>query len=332
MALWGNEFSPPVDADMAFFNEGDTQPQSPTRSVLRFVPFSNPPVRDQDPVTHWNKLIQLPLPSKPTYRYDLNRIDAVVIDEPYLKAIGFAQSGPLWQNPCHDNRFQAVLNAHQQLQALAQAVKVTTPTTRFWINFSEPEVQWMLDPNCPLNLSGPFVDVVSMDKYLVPFAGPCQVTLTQPASCVQPYYDWIVSHRASSSQQIAVLPGTFVRFDANHKQLDDPQKQADLLAGFFSYAMTLNQSCILPRESVGTTGRFDGCLVWVVMGFPGTNFQGGVSLWCGELESNPGVPERVQCPVSEVTAPIRRVWHAEFANTLVAQQGVQNEDGRRKTW
>jgi len=314
MATWGNEFSPPVDADMGFFNEGNTQPNSPTHSVLHFFPFTHPPIRDPDPATHWNKLIQLPVPSMPAYRYDFSHIDAVVIDEPYLNAVGLAQSGPLWQNPCHDNRFQAVLTAHQQLQALAQAVKATAPATRFWINFSEPEVQWMLDPNCPLNLSGPFVDVVSMDKYLAPFAGPCQVTLTQPASCVQPYYDWIVSHRASGSQQIAVLPGTFVRFDANHMQQDDPQNQANLLAGFFSYATTMNQSC----KSIGTTGSFDGCPVWVVSGFPGANFQGGVFLWCGELESNPGVPEPVQCPVSGVTAPIGQVWQAQFANTPVA--------------
>jgi hypothetical protein len=263
MALWGNETAPAVDADMSFFFQDDTQPASPARSILEFFPFDTK-VNVSDMAQAWANMVG-------RNHYDFSRIDAVIIDEPYLIAAGAAPpytSG--WRNPCNDGyygiRYQDVLAAYQQFQALAQAVKRTSHATRFWINFSEPEVQWMMDPSCPITLSGPFVDVVSLDKYLKPFAGPCQITINQEAACVQPYYDWLVGHPAYQGQQIALVPGTFVKTDSNNNLLTNPQNQANLLPGFFNYAARMNRSCNLPLGATGVTGIADGCPVWVVNG------------------------------------------------------------------
>ena len=131
--------------------------------------------------------------------YDYNRVAAVIVDEPY----GFVATSEPWTNPCHDSRYQsAIWPTFQQLQALATQIRQQTLKTRFWVNYSEPEVQWMQDTTCGADksmaiLNSSFIDVVSMDKYEVSFPGTTACLVPQrSATCVQPYYDWLIAHRA----------------------------------------------------------------------------------------------------------------------------------------
>jgi hypothetical protein len=301
MTLWGDPFSPPLDADLAFFGEGALQPNAPTRSIIYTTDW-----QAADPAAAWNATVaSMAASGQP---YDFNRILAVVVDEPYWDTVGT----PDWSNPCRDARINTVQTLYQKLQALAAAVRQTPNASRvrFWINFSEPEVQWMMDSslmnsNCPPSLNGPFVDVISMDKYWKPFPGPCQIVAKQPANCVQSYYDWMLGHRASPGQQVALIPGTFVRTQ-NGVQIDQGQQQAALLSGFFNYANGINQTCDFPPGNLGFTGNFDRCPVWVVAGFPGQSFMDTNYLWHGELDTDPMVQ------------PIQQVWRAELG--LVVRQ------------
>jgi hypothetical protein len=303
MALWGNEGNQaPIDADVAFFHGGDTQPSG--HSILKFSFWNTQGA--------WQSMVS-------KMKYDFSRIDAVAVDEPYWTTIG---TSPLprnvWQNPCQDNRYPRVASSYQMLQSLGQAVKQTSSRTRFWINFSEPEIQWMMDTNCPANrpitLNGSFVDVVSLDRYKILFEGPCQVTLSRPAPCLQPYYDWILAHRAYAGQQIALVPGVFVRILERRTgpvRLDDPNSQTALLAGFFNYAATMNQSCSLPLGATGFTGVFDGCLVWLVIGYPGESWTENPKTetptqWLGEFDPNPVLQPIQAAWRSELSIPIRR--------------------------
>ena len=207
---------------------------------------------------------QYTLPQKDSHGnpYDYNRIVAIVVDEPYTS------TAPPWTNPCHDSRYQSEIQpTSQALQALAQQIRQQTPRTRLWINYSEPEVQWMMDTTCGANsmaiLNGSFIDVVSMDKYRVPFAGGTSCLVPQePGACVQPYYDWLIANRAYAGQQVALIPG----IESLNSPSNDVQIQASLLQGFFDYA-TQKQTCNLPLGNTGATGHADGCLVWIVIGF-----------------------------------------------------------------
>lgn len=300
MALWGNEGNKaPIDADVAFFHGGDTQPSG--HSILKLSSWNTQGT--------WESMVL-------KMKYDFSRIDAVVVDEPYLDTIGTSPSPR--QNPCRDNRYPRIASSYQMLQSLGQALKQTSPRTRFWINFSEAEIQWMMDTKCPANrpitLNGSFVDVVSLDKYKIPFEGPCHVTLGSMAPCLQPYYDWLVAHRAYAGQQIALVPGVFVRFLERRTgpvRLEDPNSQAALLPGFFNYAKTMNQSCDLPLGTTGVTGAFDRCIIWLVIGFPGENFKENPKAeepiqWLGEFDPNPLLQPIQAAWRSELSIPIRR--------------------------
>src|SRR5713101_4283745 len=229
MALWGNEGKQaPIDADVAFFHGGDSQP--PGHSILTVSFWKTEGA--------WQSMVL-------KMKYDFSRIDAVYVDEPYLNVGASPSANNAWQNPCQDNRYPKAASIFQMLQSLGQAVKETSSRTRFWINFSEPEIQWMMDTHCPANrpitLNGSFVDVVSMDRYRIRFEGPCRLTLPGRAPCLQPYYDWIVAHRAYPGQQIALVPGVVVQILERRTgpvQLDNPNSQAALLAGYFNYAAT----------------------------------------------------------------------------------------------
>jgi hypothetical protein len=242
--------------------------------------------------------------------YDYNRIAAIYLDEPF----GLLNWPPFvppnqskWTNPCLDDpnsptdRYPLVTKILGQIQGLAQTIRQQAPKTRLWVNYSEPEMEWMMDPTCPNGrpmtiLNGPFIDVVSMDKYLVPFAGTndCLVA-QQSANCVQPYYDFLVNNRAYPGQQIALLPGIFANSTGSNAQA-----QASLLQGFFDYATSQNQVCNNPLGNTGATGHADGCLVWMVLGFAAND--GACSGCLGE--DNPAA------------APIQQLWRAEVSLPL----------------
>jgi hypothetical protein len=61
----------------------------------------------------------------------------------------------------------------------------------------------------------------------------------------------------------------------------------------------MNQSCNLPLGDLGATGYFDGCPVWMVLGWLAPNFQDGSTQYVGLLD-----------PTSSV---IKTAWDAELA-------------------
>jgi hypothetical protein len=259
-ALYAYATGADQNADVAFFSGGN-QPSGLSILAINYADVSG--------------LSSLP--------YDWSRIVAVFVDEPYWTSVG----GGAWSNPCYDGRYSAIPSALQDLQRAAAAVKSIAPRTRFWVNFSEPEVQWMMDPNCAMTwLNDPSFDVVSMDKYNVPFDdGYDYVTIGSPSSSVKPYYDFLANCPAAPSQQLALVPGTFYFQSPTYIA---PITEASWLQGFFDYANSSNQSCNLPLGGAGATGNYDGCKIWAVMGFwasSGAVDIGGGQYWVGLFDS-----------------------------------------------
>lgn len=288
MSTFGDFNVGPADEDVAFMLVGsdlatrsgnDAQPAG--LSIMHLIPSSS---------GQYN----LPQADSHGKNYDYSGIVALLVDEPF----DLATSTP-WTNPCHDSRYSQIQQIYGQLQSLAQALRQKSPKTRFWVNYSEPEVQWMRDTTCPTSnpmgiLNGPFIDVISMDKYEVPFPGTTSCLVPQePASCVQPYYDWLIANRAYPGQQIALVPGIYA-----NTSLSNVESQASLLQGFFDYATSQNQVCNLPLGNTGITGHADGCLVWMMIGFAPHQNSNGIG------EDDPGAE------------PIQQVWRAEVSLPL----------------
>jgi len=132
---------------------------------------------------------------------------------------------------------------------------VAPRTTRFWVNFSRPEILWMREGNCPFRLNDWYMDVVSLDWYEVPFIG-----------AVKPHYDWLFANRPTAYQQLALIPGTF---RVHGRKVVNSATAASWVQQYFDYAAQMNASCTLPLGRIGVTGNFDGCPVWLVAGFWG---------------------------------------------------------------
>jgi hypothetical protein len=255
---------PRADADVAMFGEG--QPQPPGRSIMKFKSYS-----------YANPILA-------TENYDWSLIVAALVDEPYLSALQSAFGGNQNSNPCGSPgpRLDTITSTGQQLAAAAAALKSVSPSTRLWVNFnSDSEVQWMRNGQCPLNQ--PYIDVISLDQYY-DFFDPS----------VKPAYDWLAAHPATPHQQLALIPGTFYRPGS-----DDPGRQAAILQGYFDYANNANQSCNMPLGPRGVTGTFDGCLVWMVLGFAADTFTQDGTTYVGETDSR--------------AATISAVWRQEIA-------------------
>lgn len=255
MALYGN--SDPGYTDLAWMSAGEPIPAAPRRFIMQIDNLY------QNAAALASYLDGISLA-------DRARIAAVVIDEPYWWATGASD----WSNPCRpgDPRINAIWAIESYLQSAADVVESRVPDTRFWVNFSEPEIQWM-QASCIFNR--PYIDVISLDKYMVPF------------SSVQPYYNWIVSHRSKHSQQLALVPGTFHRNSPNYQ---NPATPASWLQGYFNYANNLNAQ------------GWDAPMVWLVAGFFGWN----------ELEVVPG--EFWHGITNPSAAPIAQAWSAQFQN------------------
>jgi hypothetical protein len=227
--------------------------------------------------------------------FDLTRVDAVNVDEPYAQLMGYLYnlgvipSPSLDGDPCAagDFRRSFILQGYAQLQAAAAAIKQTSPRTRFWVNFSQPEVGWMRNGSCAF-LNAPYIDVVSLDQYLADFV-----------TTVKANYDWFAAHPGYSGQQVALVPGTFVHSSGLGT---DPVAQAKVVEEYFDYATSMNQSCTLPLGSTGVTGEFDGCPVWLVSGFL--------------YEDCPACPDYIGL-ADPATAPIQAAWLAELLTPLV---------------
>ncbi|WP_153067050.1 hypothetical protein [Steroidobacter cummioxidans] len=248
MTLWaGSDSAPGPDSDIPTFYDGNPQPAG--RSIL--INFN------------WHVPVS-------TRNYEWSRIVAVLIDEPYNDFNG------LW-GPCWSASDVAAVNARAQVLAdTAAAIKSVAPMTRFWVNLAKPQLDWMTGSQCsvaayaPVNVNRAYIDVISVDVYKTSFV-----------PTLKGYYDWLDTHRAKPDQQMALIPGTFYRVGK-----DSEIGQASLLQGYFDYANSANQSCDLPWGSRGLTGSFDGCRVWIVMGWLAENHTEGGVLYRGLRDPN----------------------------------------------
>lgn len=260
-------------SDVTFTGLPTTQPAG--RSILGFS------ATDNNFPSEWASTVQ---------NYDLTRIEAVNVDEPYLNILhnaGFGSSG----DPCNpsDPRYSTIHNGFTQLMNDAMAIKKSSSKIRFWVNFSAPEVGWMMNGSCAF-LNASYIDVVSVDDYLQDFY-----------PTVNSMYSWFISHPGYSGQQLALVPGAFVFSDGSV----DPVAQSKILEEYFNYAANANQTCTLPPSSVGTTGIFDGCRVWLVAGFEFTDCCGG---YIGLADP--------------ATVPIQAAWLAELSNPLLVPSSL----------
>lgn len=187
------------------------------------------------------------------HNIDWSRIVAVYVDEPYDRIL---QSAPCnVSDPGGTPEFSYPVNQMMlTLRAMAREVRARAPKARFWVNFTAREIDSMLTPEsgCPLNQ--PYIDVISMDIYDVSFIPE-----------VSTRYSNLYRNRATSHQQLALVPGTFTGGYRNQSGVQGAAR----LAGYFAYAASMNQQCALPLGPQGSTGFYDGCPIWMVAGWSG---------------------------------------------------------------
>jgi len=235
MSLWAeHDTAPGVDTDVPVFYDGYTQPAG-SSIVIRFdlnKPFT-------------------------AGEYEWPRIAAVLIDEPYNDFNSLPTT-------CWSQAQVDAVNARAEVLAQRAAeLKSVAPMTRFWVNLARPQMNWMRSPQCanqalaPVNVNRAYIDVISVDIYRVDFV-----------SVVKPYYVWLEAHRAKPDQQMALIPAT------HHRSGDTAAIRMGIavtLYDYFDYADEANESCDLPFGSRGLTGSFDGCRVWMILGWLAQN-------------------------------------------------------------
>jgi hypothetical protein len=152
---------------------------------------------------------------------------------------------------------------------------------------------------CPqTQFNQPYIDVISLDDYGKEFTPGLRTP-----------YEWFATHPATPQQQVALVPGTFYRDGT-----DNPTQQATYLAGYFSYANEKTLSCNRPLGPRGVTGSYDGCLVWMVMGWLADNFTDNGTTYVGELDPR--------------AAPISNAWRQEIA--IPVRPGLSYERTRQQ--
>lgn len=292
MAMWADsDRAPGADTDIPVFYDTVGQPDG--HGILIRFDLNKPFTADE---------------------YKWHRIAAVLFDEPF---------NHLNRVPCWTADSVALLNDRIQLLARRAAeLKAVAPLTRFWVNVTPTQLDWMMRPlgTCPPEpgsppeevpdppyFNQPYIDVVSLDYYNRWFD-----------SYVKPYYDWLDAHRAKPEQQMALIPGTHYRLGK-----DRPGNQAFLLDGYFAYANNANQNCNLPLGSRGVTGIFDGCRVWIILGWLGPNWtegKEGSDIYIGERD--PTSWEIANAWRTQLALPLRpdlarQVTPAELVPTLL---------------
>ncbi|MFL6600231.1 MAG: hypothetical protein ACJ8R9_02790 [Steroidobacteraceae bacterium] len=284
MALWVNPGSPiptSADTDILSFYEGQEQPAG--RSIMILVSWLTDPL--------------------PAGRYDWSRIVAVEVDEPY-SSLRLGTATCQWDATAWDQ-----INQRQQiLAARATELESLAPFARFWVNFTDLEVTWMMggwdssqpEDNCPVPLNKSYIDVISVDIYGRQFGAN-----------VKWAYDWFLNNRATPHQQVALIPGTFYGAGVS------ADAAASYLPGYFDYANSANQHCDLPLGDRGITGNFDRCPVWIVMGWLSGNYPPGTTQYVGELDPTAGkIQDKWR---GELGLPLR----ADLAHQLSRGQLVQ---------
>jgi hypothetical protein len=220
----------PSDAkvDIPMFSKGvfAEQPQPAGHSIAWLHPATEPEQLDR-------------------YGFDWARIVAVYVDEPYMSFV------------TKDRRCNApgVATRTTKLMNLASALRARAPSTKFWVNFNEVEIDMMRSQGCSFNKS--YIDVISMDFYYVDFT---------PA--LSDRYQYIYTHRPTDYQQLAlVIPAFTGGTPPPGRSPQTPAEAVARMTQYLDYAAKMNQTCHLPLGRTGITGSYDGCPVWMVAGF-----------------------------------------------------------------
>jgi len=229
--------------DLDWIAPPDEAPAAPRRMILQighFLDFEGEGAGTVD--FYMSKLTQ--------QSYNWQQVAAVMIDEPYWNATGrviTAVPCPASPGTQPDTRYADIVERMARMASLATAVKRISSNTRFWVNFSRPEMDWM-DPMkslaCTHDLMKSYIDVISVDIYEADFN-----------SMVKPYYDWILANRTRTQQQLALVPGVFTIATSPHWSAT---QVAGALAAYFSYANSTNAAAGKP-------------VVWLIAGWPATN-------------------------------------------------------------
>jgi len=280
MGLWTDP-APNVDSDIATFWAPDqvapapgteAQPPAPYRTIL---------------LSH--------IASRSLYQesYDWSRIVAVEFDEPYNNTSvdndlrypdrSFACLAPALG--------QDMAPVDAMLQARAKELKALAPKARFWVNFTDNEAEWIVQCANPGAFNRDYIDVISADWSAD--GGNNNIAATQRFLSVVATYPL----PSRPDQQFALIPGVY----------SAPVDQLPHLQDFFDYANETNQAhgCNLPLGSRGVTGFFDGCPVWIVLGWLSNSFTQGNTHYVGMLD-----------PASAASASIKQAWEAERALPL----------------
>jgi hypothetical protein len=234
MALWSDPSQTHAESDMAvFYASGPPgQPAAPISSIVVALDFK---------VSWYN------------VGYDWSRIVAVEIDEPYNNTsvdndLRYPDRSFACQAPALGKDMAPV---DAMLQARATELKALAPKARFWVNFTDNEAGWMVYCSNPNQFNRDYIDVISADWSAD--GGNNNI------ASVQPFLSLVAANRPNSSQQLALIPGVY----------SAPVDQLPHLPGFFDFANQMNQAqgCNLPLGTRGVTGVFDGCPVWIVLGW-----------------------------------------------------------------
>src|SRR5215472_12702824 len=180
-----------TDADVGFTNvpfpvpgpSPTPTPQPPGHSVLNLQVgrWSSPNLAQM-----WAEFVN-------SNTIDLTRVDAIYVDEPYATYLRnqhlSTSSSPT--DPCSDSRVVAMGIAYELLRTAAEVIRQYSPHTRFWVNFGQPETDWLRTGSCSslklangthVSLDAPYINVVSLDWYNADFN-----------TTVKPVYDWFVA-------------------------------------------------------------------------------------------------------------------------------------------
>jgi len=219
---------------------------------------------------------------------DWSRIVAVEVDEPYHPIDGDLTTGNCTTptDPLLDQINTDLYNRSVDLAAL-------NPKARFWVNLHLNEANWIQSCYFQFGIvtlpvfNKKYFDVISTDWY-----GQHWVQHTT----IQGFYEVVAQNRATAHQQVALIPGVYSSGVYG--------SQEPYLQEYFNYAESANQTtCNLPLGSQGITGIYDGCPVWVVMGYLSGNGDGAGdiglfstgsksirSIWEKEVALNPVTP------------------------------------------
>ena len=238
-----------------------------------------------------------PLPSitlDQTTVSDWSQIVALEVDEPYTPI-----DGDLFTGICTTPTDPNLATINQHLSAWEAQLKIKNSKARFWVNLTLNEANWIQSCYFQFGIvtlpvfNQTYFDVISTDWY-----GQHWVADTT----IQAFYDVVAQNRATPHQQVALVPGVYSSgpFGSQQQYLQD----------YFTYANTSNQNCNLPLGPQGVTGIFDGCPVWLVMGYLSGSGDGHGSVG-------------ILMPASE---NIKAAWETEVAYTRVTPTEQDREN------